>query len=134
METDAALGNRVLHALPNPVAFRLLLNRGQGTDDGPPRIYRHDAQRTERFRRVLTPSERTIRARIAANDRWSREDRTEASERQRRVIAKRFEDLVDPNGELDPVERAKRAENALQAHMARLALASAKARRERRAS
>jgi hypothetical protein len=44
----------------------------------------------------------------------------------------RFEKLVDPDGVLPPEERAKRAENAKQAHMTRMALAAAKARRLRR--
>jgi hypothetical protein len=83
---------------------------------------------------VLTSSERTLRARIAANARWSREDRTQASERQRSVILRRFEDEVDPDHSLTESERATRATNALQAHMARLSLAAARARRERRAS
>ena len=44
----------------------------------------------------------------------------------------RFEKLVDPDGVLLPEERAKRAENAKQAHMTRMALAAAKARRLRK--
>jgi len=79
----------------------------------------------------LSPSERTLRARIAAHARWSREDRAAASERQRNVLLRRFEDEVDPTGTLSADERARRASNALQAHMARLAYASARARRER---
>lgn len=82
----------------------------------------------------LTPSERTLRARIAANARWSREDRTEASDRQRSVLLKRFSDEVDPDGRLPQRERAIRAQNALQAHMLKLSFRAARARRERRAS
>jgi hypothetical protein len=44
----------------------------------------------------------------------------------------RFEKQVDPDGTLDPVERARRADQAMRAHMARLALKSAQARRRRR--
>ena len=79
---------------------------------------------------MLTPSERTLRARIAANARWSREDRTEASERQRRVLLKRFEDAVDPDRTLAPAERAARAQNALAQHMASLSLKASQARRK----
>jgi hypothetical protein len=80
---------------------------------------------------VLTKSERILRARIAANSRWSREDRGEASERQRQVLLRRFEDEVDPEHRLPADERAQRAANALSAHMLRLSLAASKARREK---
>lgn len=42
-----------------------------------------------------------------------------------------FEDQVDPEGVLDPVEKAERADFAYRAHTKRLALRSAKARRLR---
>jgi hypothetical protein len=45
---------------------------------------------------------------------------------------KRFESMVDPDGTLDPVERAKRARQLMRAHMTRAALRSAQARRRRR--
>jgi hypothetical protein len=80
-------------------------------------------------KRVLSPSQRSLRAQIAANARWSREDRTTASDRQRQVILRRFEDQVDPDRKLSAEERDKRARNALAAHMARLAFKSAKARK-----
>ena len=41
----------------------------------------------------------------------------------------RFEREVDPNGELTPQERAKRAEHARKAYFTRLSLKSAQARR-----
>ena len=43
----------------------------------------------------------------------------------------RFEREVDPDGVLPPQERAQRAEHAKKAYFARLALASAKARRKK---
>ncbi|MGH3968892.1 MAG: hypothetical protein ACRET2_07960 [Steroidobacteraceae bacterium] len=43
----------------------------------------------------------------------------------------KFEQQVDPDGELSPAERAKRAANARKAYFARLALKSAQARRRR---
>jgi hypothetical protein len=79
---------------------------------------------------VLTASERTLRARIAANARWAHEDRTEASERQRRVLLRRFEDAVDPDRTLAPAERAARAQNALAQHMAALSLKASRARKK----
>ena len=44
----------------------------------------------------------------------------------------RFERQVDPEGILDPAERAIRAESAKKAFYSRMALASARARRLRR--
>jgi hypothetical protein len=41
----------------------------------------------------------------------------------------KFERDVDPEGVLDPAERARRGESARKAHYARLALRSAQARR-----
>jgi len=42
----------------------------------------------------------------------------------------RFEDEVDPDRQLFPDERQRRAQAAMRAHMARLALRSAKSRRK----
>ena len=77
----------------------------------------------------LTPSERQLRASRAALIRWSRSDSRSASEEARRRVEARFEHEVDPDGVLDPAERAKRADRAKRAHMQGLALKSAKARR-----
>jgi hypothetical protein len=41
----------------------------------------------------------------------------------------RFEKQVDPNGELDPAERARRAEHAKKAYFTGLSLKSARRRR-----
>ena len=49
----------------------------------------------------------------------------------RETFLKGFEAIVDPDGTMDPVERAARAEAAKRAHMRKLAEASAKARAER---
>jgi hypothetical protein len=73
------------------------------------------------------------RAVRAANVRWSRPGERQ---RQRGKISearqRHHEALVDPNGTLKPAERRKLAQNSLQAEMAALALASAKARRARK--
>ncbi len=45
---------------------------------------------------------------------------------------RRFERLVDPDGVLDPVERARRAEYARKLHMQRMALKSVQARKARK--
>jgi hypothetical protein len=83
----------------------------------------------------LTPSEREQRARIAAHESWAAtSDRTARTQPGRDAIRARFEQQVDPDGKLDPAERAKRATSAHRAHMARLAFESAKARRRRKAA
>jgi hypothetical protein len=48
-------------------------------------------------------------------------------------LRRRFEREVDPEGELTPAERARRADLAMRAHMTRLAMASARKRARRRA-
>lgn len=77
-----------------------------------------------------THKERSLRASIGANSRWAAEpDRTKATEPARRGLLAKFEKQVDPDGTLPAAERARRAENALRAHMQRMSLAAAKARR-----
>lgn len=49
----------------------------------------------------------------------------------RRAFLDKFEKQVDPDGTLDPQERAKRADAAKRLYMARLAIKSAEARRRR---
>lgn len=83
----------------------------------------------------LTPSEKTLRAQIAAHESWANtDDRAARTANARKAALDRFERQVDPNGELTPQERAKRAEHARKAYFARLALQSAKARRARKAA
>lgn len=76
----------------------------------------------------LTPEERTLRARLAAHAQHS-QGKTN-TEPARKAFLDRFEREVDPDGALDPKERARRAEHARKAYFARLALKSAKARRK----
>ena len=83
-------------------------------------------------RSPLSTSERKLRASIAAHESWARtEDRVGRTEAARRTYRESFEALVDPDGRLDPAERARRGEHAFKAHMARLALKSAQVRRAR---
>lgn len=82
---------------------------------------------------ALTPEERSLRARIAAHERWAHEeDRTAATAAARTAFDRRFERLVDPNGTLPADERARRADHARRAHMTRLAYRSSLARRRAR--
>jgi hypothetical protein len=76
--------------------------------------------------------ERSLRARIAANVRWSREDPREGTTAARRGFIERFRREVDPDGVLTENERERRAHKAMTAHMQRLALASSRARRARK--
>lgn len=75
-------------------------------------------------------SEASLRGRIAAYERWARTaDRTAATAPGRRGLEARFEREVDPSGELDPAERARRVDAKRKAHFMRLALLSARSRR-----
>lgn len=83
----------------------------------------------------MTREERQLLGRIGANTRWANEtDRTAATQPARDGLMRKFEDQVDPERVLSPVERARRAENAKKAHYQRMALASAKARRARKSA
>lgn len=81
---------------------------------------------------ALTPEQRRLRAQIAANSRWSREDPSANARRAQAGLRARFEREVDPDGALPEPERQRRAESAYRAHMQRLALASSKARAARK--
>lgn len=78
----------------------------------------------------LTDDQRSLRGRIAANERWSRPG---AKVRRRGPLWKKFEQEAR---EADPgasdKEIAERVQSKYQAHMARMALASSKAAAERR--
>ena len=83
----------------------------------------------------LTPTERKLRAQLAAHTSWANTpDRTQRTEAGRQALNDKFEREVDPDGVLDPAERAQRAASARKAHFARLALLSAQARRKGAAS
>ena len=80
----------------------------------------------------MTPEQRSLRARIAAHSRWATQDRREGTAAARAAFADRFEREVDPDGTLPRDERLRRAESARKAYFARLALASSRARQERK--
>lgn len=68
-------------------------------------------------------------ASVAANTRWAHEpDRAAATAKARQALADKFDREVDPDGTLDPAERAKRAANARRAFYQRLAIKSAQSR------
>jgi len=81
----------------------------------------------------LSPAERKLRAQIAAHTSWANtEDRRARTAAGTAALLDKFERQVDPDGSLDPAERARRAESARKAHFARLAFLSAQARRQRK--
>jgi hypothetical protein len=79
----------------------------------------------------LNPSERSLRARIAAHTRWSRSDPVAGTAAARAAFLDRFEREVDPDGLLSNAERARRAASLRKAYFTRLALKSARSRARR---
>jgi hypothetical protein len=82
----------------------------------------------------LSPEQRKLRAQIAANTRWSREDPRVGAARARPAWYRRFLDQVDPDRTLPPAERDRRVQAAVRAEMQRLAFLSSKARGARKAT
>lgn len=80
---------------------------------------------------LLTPKERALRAKAAAHALHSQCDSKELTAKARETFLSKFEREVDPEGTLSPDERKRRAEHARKAYFARLALKSAKSRREK---
>jgi hypothetical protein len=80
-----------------------------------------------------SPARRALRARMAAHHLHARiVDEAAHTAPARAAFLGRFEREVDPEGVLDPRERARRAQHARKAYFLRLALASAHARQARR--
>jgi hypothetical protein len=80
----------------------------------------------------MNPGERALRARLGAYAMHARNDARETTAKARAAFLARFERLADPDGQLPEAERQRRAKQLRSAYFARLALASAKARRVRR--
>ncbi len=78
-----------------------------------------------------THAERVLLGRIGAYTMLSRHDPYEVTRAAQKGFEAKFEREVDPEGVLPVDERKRRAEMALKAYMARLALKSAQARRRR---
>ncbi|WP_375502165.1 hypothetical protein [uncultured Jatrophihabitans sp.] len=74
--------------------------------------------------------ERVLIARIASAERWAREpDRSAATSPARAGLQAKFEREVDPEGALTPDELSRRADHLMRAHMLRMSLKAAQARR-----
>ena len=79
----------------------------------------------------MSPQQKLARQ-IGAHESWARtDDRAARTAPARKAALERFERQVDPDGTLEPAERARRAEHARRAYFLRLALKSAQARRAR---
>lgn len=79
----------------------------------------------------LTPSQRSMRSRLAAHTLHSRVDSSAHTRPAREAFLARFLDEVDPDRVLPEDERQRRAIQARKAYFARLALASSRARARR---
>lgn len=80
---------------------------------------------------VLSPAERSLRARIGGYSLSATHDPRETTKPARAAFLAGFEREVDPDGVLTITERARRAAAARKAHFAKLALKSSRARRRR---
>jgi hypothetical protein len=79
---------------------------------------------------TMSSAERKLRSAKASYTSWANtDDPTERTEPARQAFRESFEVAVDPDGTLTPQERARRGAQAYKAHMAGLALKSARARR-----
>jgi hypothetical protein len=77
----------------------------------------------------VTPEQRRERARIAANERWSRPGAREAQSRTLAAVTRaRLERQVDPDGVMSETERRLAITNAAKAVAARLRAAKARKR------
>ncbi len=82
---------------------------------------------------MLTPEQRSQRARIAANARWAKEaDGLAATAKARSEFLNRFEAEVDPEGKYPPEIRRRMAENARRRYYQTLAFRSSRARQARK--
>lgn len=74
---------------------------------------------------------RSMTAKLAAHESWARtQNRSARTAKARAALLAKFEREVDPDGILPLAERARRAEHARKAYYTRLALKSAKSRRD----
>lgn len=80
---------------------------------------------------MLSPTERSLRARIGAYSLHATHDPKETTRSARKAFLASFEREVDPHGTLSITERERRAAAARKAHFARMALKSAQVRRRR---
>ena len=87
---------------------------------------------------MLSPSERTLRARIGAHSLHAKHDPRVTTAPGRKAAADKLNARllaeIDPHNELPETERARRLEHARKAHFSRLALGRVKKQRISRVS
>lgn len=77
----------------------------------------------------LTAEHRSLRAQIAAAERWGRtKDRTAATAPARAGLRAKYAREVDPDGRMDPAEVERRVDSLMRAHMLRMTLKAKQAR------
>lgn len=82
----------------------------------------------------LTPAQRSLRARVAAEASWAKTpDRQARTAAARQAQLDRFEKMADPDGTMDPAERAQKAAHLRREHYTRMAYRSSIARSQRAA-
>jgi hypothetical protein len=82
---------------------------------------------------MTTPEQRSLNAQVAVHTSWANtKDRTARTAPGTKAFMDRFERQVDPDGEMDPVTRAKAAENAKRAYFLGLSAKSARVRARRK--
>jgi hypothetical protein len=80
---------------------------------------------------MSTSAERSAWVRLGAHVLHGTHDSREITAPAPRAFLDKFEQQVGPDGEIEPIERARRAEHPRKAHMQRLAMKSVAARRNR---
>ena len=80
----------------------------------------------------LTPSERSLRARLAAHALHAQYDSRELTRPGRDKFEQRFIEEVDPERMLPEAERQRRVDHARKAYFTRLAMKSAQARKAKK--
>lgn len=83
---------------------------------------------------TLSPERAATIGRIGALILHSRHNSKDITSKARQAFLSKFERDVDPDGKLEPEERARRAGFARKAHFARLALRSAEVRKTKRSA
>jgi hypothetical protein len=85
--------------------------------------------------KTLTAEQRSLRARLAANARWSKEDPLPTAKRAQAGLLDRFRrEIVAEQGDITEPELTRRAKARRREHMQRLSFEASKARRARKAA